>query len=115
MIDTPLPRALVCGSRRWTDRPLIERTLRAYGPALIVHGAARGADQIAGDVAEQLGWPVEAHPADWRRHGRSAGPRRNLAMLDTHPTLVIAFTLIAGGTPERATRSPTPTGAGSQS
>jgi hypothetical protein len=46
-----------------------------------------------------LGWPVEEHPADWKRDGKSAGHKRNLAMLDTHPALVIAFTTIAGGTP----------------
>jgi hypothetical protein len=99
MITTGLPRVLVCGSRGWTDRALIERVLRAHGPAVIVHGAARGGDRIAAGVAERLGWPVEPHPADWRRHGKSAGPRRNLAMLDRHPVLVIAFTLLPGGTP----------------
>ena len=30
---------------------------------------------------------------------KSAGHKRNLAMLATHPALVIAFTTIAGGTP----------------
>jgi hypothetical protein len=99
MIDTPLPRVLVCGSRRWSDRALIERVLRSYGPAVIVHGAAQGTDRIAASVAERVGWPVEPHPADWQRYRRSAGPRRNLEMLDTRPVLVIAFTVIAGGTP----------------
>lgn len=94
-----LSRVLVCGSRDWTERAVIERVLRANGPALIVHGAARGADQLAASVAHALGWPVEQHPAAWRRYGTSAGPKRNLAMLDTHPTLVIAFTTIPGGTP----------------
>jgi hypothetical protein len=98
MNDTPIPRVLVCGSREWTDRALIEQVLRAHGPAVIVHGAVRSADRIAGSVADRLGWPVE-HPADWRRHGKSAGLKRNLAMLDTHPILVIAFTMIPGGTP----------------
>jgi hypothetical protein len=99
MNDTPLPRVLVCGSRGWTDRALIEQVLRAHRPAVIVHVAARGADRIAAGVADRLGWPVEAHPADWRRYGKSAGLKRNLAMLDTRPALVIAFTLIPGGTP----------------
>ena len=89
---------LVCGSRGWSDRALIARVVRSYGPAVIVHGAAAGADRIAAGVAEQLGWPLKPHPADWQRHRRSAGPRRNLEMLDTRPVLVIAFTVIAGGT-----------------
>ena len=73
--------------------------LPEYGPAVIVHGAARGADRLAGRVAQALGWPVEEHPADWTRYGRAAGHKRNLAMRATHPALVIAFTTIAGGTP----------------
>jgi hypothetical protein len=30
-------------------------------------------------------------PADWKTHGRSAGPKRNLMMLDMKPDLVLAF------------------------
>ena len=97
--DTRLPRLLVCGSREWTDRELVEPVLRDHGPAVIVHGAAPGADRIAGAVARSLGWPVEEHPADWERHGKRAGPLGNIEMLDTKPVLVIAFTLIPGGTP----------------
>jgi hypothetical protein len=32
-----------------------------------------------------------AFPADWKRHGKSAGPLRNQEMLDAAPDLVIAF------------------------
>jgi hypothetical protein len=97
--ESHLPRVLVCGSRDWTDQALIARVLPDYGPAVIVHGAARGAVRLAGRVAQALGWPVEQHPADWKRDRKSAGHKRNLAMLATHPALVIAFTTIAGGTP----------------
>ena len=97
--ESHLPRVLVCGSRDWTDQALIVRVLPDYGPAVIVHGAARGADRLAGRVARALGWPVEEHPAAWMQYGRAAGHKRNLAMLATHPALVIAFTTIAGGTP----------------
>jgi hypothetical protein len=95
-----LPRLLVCGSRDWTDAALIERVLLEHGPAVIVHGAARsGADPLAAAIAMRLGWPVEPHPADWKAHGKSAGPRRNLEMLDTDPDLVVGFTTVPGGTP----------------
>jgi len=49
---------------------------------LLLHGGARGADRAIGRAAQQLGWPVEVHPADWRRHGRAAGPIRNRELLD---------------------------------
>lgn len=59
--------------------------------AVIVHGAARGADTIARLVAEDLGLATEAHPADWKKHGKAAGPIRNQEMLDSGIDLVIAF------------------------
>ena len=35
---------------------------------------------------------VETYPADWDRHGKSAGPIRNRQMLaEGHPDLVVAF------------------------
>ena len=97
--ESHLPRLLVCGSRDWTDQALIARVLPDYGPAVMVHGSARGADRLAGRVARALGWPVEEYPADRKRDRKSAGHKRNLAMLATHPALVLAFTTIAGGTP----------------
>ena len=48
----------------------------------LLHGGARGADRAIGRAAYQLGWPVEALPADWRRHGRAAGPIRNRELLE---------------------------------
>jgi hypothetical protein len=49
---------------------------------LLLHGGARGADRAIGRAAQQLGWPVEVLPADWRRHGRAAGPIRNRELLE---------------------------------
>ena len=48
----------------------------------LLHGGARGADRTIGRAANQLGWPVEVLPADWRRHGRAAGPIRNRELLE---------------------------------
>src|SRR5690606_11824331 len=61
-------------------------------PPTLVHGGAPGADSEAAYVAAYLlEWPVEAHPADWQRHGRAAGPIRNQQMVDSGADLVIAF------------------------
>ncbi len=75
-------KVLICGSRDWVDRGPIERELRKLpGGTIVVHGAARGADTIAGDVAHDLGFEVRRYPADWEMHGKSAGPIRNALML----------------------------------
>jgi hypothetical protein len=48
---------------------------------VVIHGAAPGADTLAGSWAESRGIKVRAVPALWRLHGNSAGPIRNQSML----------------------------------
>lgn len=90
-------KVLITGSRNWTDREVIKYHL-ADLPAdtTVIHGAARGADQLADSVARELGFEVIAVPADWTLHGRAAGPIRNQRMLEHNPDLVIAFPLRHG-------------------
>jgi len=47
--------AIVTGSRRWADAQAIFDALEAYGPDLVVHGGARGADRFAGEWAHEHG------------------------------------------------------------
>lgn len=52
---------------------------------VVIHGAASGADSIAGWLAEERGLQVLPFPvtdADWDAHGKAAGGRRNQQMLD---------------------------------
>ena len=96
--DSPIEgdmRLLICGDRNWSDRRSIESYLSCYSPELttVIHGGARGADSIAGEIAENLGMGVEVFPADWHRFGRAAGPVRNRKMLDAHVDLVVWFHL----------------------
>jgi hypothetical protein len=59
---------------------------------VVIHGAARGADTIAGWLAEQRGLQVMEFPAQWQKYGKSAGPIRNKQMLDEgKPDKVYAF------------------------
>lgn len=85
-------RVIICGSRTWTDVEAIRALLKTLPPdTVIIHGAAPGADTIAGHEAHALGFEVEAHPADWERRGRAAGPIRNREMLDSGVDRVYAF------------------------
>jgi len=81
-------RLLLTGSRTWDDTPAIEHALAAIlarhpEGVLLVHGACpRGADAMAAAYAARtLGYHIEAHPADWCRHGRAAGQLRNAEMV----------------------------------
>lgn len=72
---------LVCGDRNWNDRERIARALsKLPNDTTIIHGACRGADEIAGEEAKKLGFKVREFPADWSQ-GRAAGPIRNRLML----------------------------------
>ena len=87
---------LVTGDRWWHDYQLILCRIRSWHEQvpihLLIHGACRGADLMADRAAEYLDIPRDPNPADWDRHGPSAGPIRNRQMFHKHPVdLVLAF------------------------
>lgn len=91
-------RLLITGDREWASRRRIKTKLIEIGcPGnieVLIHGAARGADTIASEVAIELGLPesrIQAFPAKWGKLGRIAGPIRNRRMLLEGPTQVLAF------------------------
>lgn len=74
---------LVTGTRNLTDLEPVRHALAPYEyPVLLMHGAARGLDTLAGLYATQRGWGCLPMPAQWARDGRTAGPKRNRAMLN---------------------------------
>ena len=64
----------------------------SWPPCVLIHGAARGADEGAARWAKSEGIASRAYPANWRKHGKAAGPIRNQQMLDDgRPDFVVAF------------------------
>jgi len=95
-------KILVCGGRDFADKDFLFDWLDDYRSRCLdpithlIHGAARGADTLAGEWAALRGIQPVACPALWRAHGsKAAGPMRNAAMLQLWPDIVIAF---PGGT-----------------
>lgn len=85
-------KTLICGDRNWNNYwPIYYVLSKLDKDTIIIHGAARGADSIAGAIATSLGFEVVSVPADWKKYGKAAGPIRNRVMLDMNPDLVIAF------------------------
>lgn len=83
-------KVLVCGSREWLTQAAIERELKRFPKGtILVHGACRGADNIAGYIGQLLGFTVRSYPvsdAEWARFGPGAGLQRNAKMLSSeHP------------------------------
>lgn len=89
-------KVLVCGSRSFEEGQVIwdvlDGMLKHHGRLTVVSGVARGADQIALTWAQKNGEERLEFPADWKSHGKSAGPIRNLQMLvEGEPDVVWAF------------------------
>lgn len=90
-------RVLICGSRTFSDRgPIIdaiERLIVRYGTELVViQGGAKGADDIAEEIASKLDVDTVEYKADWDKYGKRAGFLRNTRMLvEGKPDLVLAF------------------------
>ena len=104
-------RVLVCGDRRFKDRDTIKSWIQRIEPPpeVIIHGGAEGADSLAASIAEELGIRVEEYRADWKTHGKSAGPIRNQRMLvEGDPDLVLAFPFFdSRGTADMISRAAT--------
>jgi len=85
-------RVLVCGGRDYNDRETVGRVLSNLNPSLVIEGGATGADRLARLWAARTTTDVDTYEADWRTHGKAAGPIRNQRMLDEgKPDLVVAF------------------------
>lgn len=98
-------RVLVCGGRKYTDYNRVRKVLYDFCDEhnladneykmphglIIIHGGARGADDLADQWAVVNWIPVEEYKANWEAHGRAAGPIRNKQMLDKGVDFVIAF------------------------
>jgi len=94
--ETKPYRVLVTGSRNWESRHAIHCALDLFhvtrGPCVLVSGACpTGADRMAEEHAIWLSWTIERHPADWEKHGKAAGFRRNTEMVTLGADVCLAF------------------------
>ena len=93
-----MKRVLVSGSRIFDDERLAFKVLDdihqidcEYQPLIIVHGGAKGADNIAARWAYDRGMHSEVFKPDWDNLGKAAGILRNIDMLRSGVDLVVAF------------------------
>jgi hypothetical protein len=90
-------RVLVCGGRDFTNERAVFGALDELnaqrGPiTCVIHGDAKGADELANAWAVARGVEWHMFKARWETHGRAAGPIRNRDMLHVGaPDVVVAF------------------------
>lgn len=87
-------KVAIIGSREFTDYELLKKKcdciLKNIQCPTIISGGARGTDNLAERYARERKFPVIIHKPNWDLDGKSAGMKRNIAILKdcTH---VIAF------------------------
>jgi hypothetical protein len=86
-------KILVTGGRDYANQGVVHRVLSEYidQQPIIMEGGANGADALANWFALRNHLECQTFDADWDKHGKAAGPKRNRLMLDHAPDLVIAF------------------------
>jgi hypothetical protein len=85
-------KLIIAGSRDCQDRDLVFKTLDSLNIEIteIVSGCAEGPDTFGEEWAIRNRVPVKRFPPDFKRWGKSAGPRRNIQMLE-YADYLIAF------------------------
>lgn len=88
-------RVIVAGGREFNDYELLMSKCDYYlqnklkeGRVVIVSGHATGADSLGERYAQERGLECEQYPADWKTHGRAAGPIRNAQMAEVADALI---------------------------
>lgn len=95
--DHYMKRVIIAGGRDYQDKGVLDKVMSSLfdipvRPKLpqieVVCGVARGADEAGANWAGRHGAELMMFPADWVRHGRSAGHIRNSQMADYADCLV---------------------------
>lgn len=94
-------KLIIAGGRNFTDYELLEQECKRFimentvrnpewheykkfklmpNDITIISGKALGADLLGERFASKFGFNLLEFPADWDKHGRSAGPIRNAEM-----------------------------------
>lgn len=85
-------RVIIAGGRdyRFTDedRRFLDSMNKGLRITEVVSGGAKGADSEGEAWAESRSIPVKRFPADWKTHGKAAGPIRNRQMAEYADTLI---------------------------
>jgi YspA, cpYpsA-related SLOG family len=88
-------KVIVCGGRDYPSPSHVFAgldDLHAERPiSELMQGGATGVDQFARDWAIYNGVKRWVCHADWKTHGKAAGPMRNQRMLEWKPDVVVAF------------------------
>ena len=98
-------RVIIAGSRDFADYEHLSQTMDRLlsnvmktEDIVIICGKARGADTLGDRYAKEHGLEVQYFPAEWKKHGKSAGYIRNTEMAKNADALVAFWDKKSRGT-----------------
>lgn len=87
-------KVIIAGGREYSDYDTVEEVcnnrISNKSNLRVVSGGASGADALGERYAKENNYKLMIFKANWRKHGRSAGPIRNKAMA-LYADALIAF------------------------
>ena len=77
-------KTIIAGSRTILDYEVVKEFIDSLDLEIteVVSGKARGVDTLGEQYADEYNIPIRYFPADWKKHGKAAGPIRNEEMID---------------------------------
>jgi hypothetical protein len=83
-------KVIIAGGRDFNDYELLSQKCDKYlwnkiwlnEKIVIISGHAKGADSLGERYAKERGFILDINPADWDKHGKSAGFIRNREMVN---------------------------------
>jgi hypothetical protein len=86
-------KTIIAGSRTLLDPTPITTAIRASGFEIseVVSGGAAGVDRYGEIWASFHAVPLTIFPADWKTHGKAAGPIRNMKMAEYADALIAVW------------------------
>ena len=83
-------KVIVAGCRDYNNYEFVKKELDKLitKDDIIISGMANGVDSLAVRYAKENNINLEEYPADWNKHGKSAGPIRNAEMAKAGDKLI---------------------------
>lgn len=93
-------RVIIAGTRSIEDYARVSSAVAdsEFVVDEVVSGAARGVDELGERWAQERGLPVVQFPAQWEKHGKAAGPKRNARMARYADALIAVWDGESSGT-----------------
>jgi len=86
-------RTIIAGSRTIDNYSTFLHVLPLldWNPSVVLSGTARGVDKLGEKWANENNIPLERYPAEWDKHGKSAGYKRNELMAQNAEAALILW------------------------